>query len=134
MLVALSFRPDDFISSDSLSGTCKTNPVVVRRVVSSLKRAGLVDSQPGATGGVRLAKPTRRISLLEVYRALGSVELFRMHKPNPACPIGKRIPDALTEFLPGPSAPSSKAWGRRAWKTWRAKYGPRSSRRSSEFF
>jgi Rrf2 family protein len=100
VLVALSFRPKDFISSDSLSGTVHTNPVVVRRIVGALRRGGFVVSQPGVAGGVRLAKPARRISLLDVYRAVGRGELFRMHNPNRACPIGKRIPAALAEFLP----------------------------------
>lgn len=100
VLVALSFRPEDFISSDSLSGTVHTNPVVVRRIVASLRRAGFVVSHPGAAGGVRLAKPARQVSLLDVYRAVGQGELFRMHNPNRACPIGKRIPGALAEFLP----------------------------------
>jgi Rrf2 family protein len=100
LLVALSFRPEDFISSDSLSGTVCTNPVVVRRIVASLRRAGFVVSQPGAAGGVRLAKPARQVSLLDVYRAVGRGELFRMHNPNRTCPIGKRIPAALAEYLP----------------------------------
>jgi len=100
VLVALSFRPKEFISSDALSGTAHTNPVVVRRIVARLRRAGFVVSQPGAAGGVRLAKLVRRISLLDVYRAVDSGELFRMHNPNRACPIGKRIPAALGEFLP----------------------------------
>jgi Rrf2 family protein len=100
LLVALSFRPEDYISSDSLSGTVHTNPVVVRRIVASLRRAGFVVSQPGVAGGVRLAKPARQVSLFDVYRAVGRGELFRMHNPNRACPIGKRIPGALAEFLP----------------------------------
>jgi Rrf2 family protein len=100
LLVALSFRPEDFISSDSLSGTVHTNPVVVRRIVASLRRAGFVVSQAGVAGGVRIAKPSRQITLLDVYRAVGQTGLFRMHNPNRSCPIGKRIPDALGEFLP----------------------------------
>lgn len=100
VLVALSFRPKDFISSDSLSGTVHTNPVVVRRIVASLRRAGFVVSQAGVSGGVRLAKRARQISLLDVYRAVGRAELFRMHNPNRNCPIGRGIPDALGEFLP----------------------------------
>jgi Rrf2 family protein len=100
VLVALSFRPKEFISSDALSGTVHTNPVVVRRIVASLRRAGFVVSQTGVAGGVRLAKQARQISLLDVYRAVGRVELFRMHSPNRACPIGKGIPAALGEFLP----------------------------------
>jgi Rrf2 family protein len=100
LLVALSFRPEDFISSDSLSGTVRTNSVVVRRIVASLRRAGFVVSQTGVAGGVRLAKQARQISLLDVYRAVGTADLFRMHNPNPGCPIGKRIPGALAEVLP----------------------------------
>ena len=100
VLVALSFRPKQFISSDALSGTCHTNPVVVRRVVAALRRAGCVMSQAGVAGGARLARPAGRITLLEVYQALGGGDVFRMHHPNPACPIGKRIPDALAAFLP----------------------------------
>jgi Rrf2 family protein len=100
VLVALSFRPKQFVSSDALAGTVHTNPVVVRRVVASLRRAGCVASQPGVAGGVRLARSAGRISLLDVYRALGGGGLFRMHHPNPACPIGRRIPDALAAFLP----------------------------------
>jgi Rrf2 family protein len=100
LLVALSFRPEDFISSDSLSGTVRANPVVVRRIAASLRRAGFVVSQPGVAGGVRLAKAARGITLLDVYRAVGAGELFRMHNPNPGCPIGKRIPGALEEVLP----------------------------------
>jgi len=100
LLVALSFRPNDFMSSDLLSGTVCTNAVVVRRIIASLRRAGFVVSQPGVSGGVRLAKRASRISLLDVYRAVARGELFRMHNPNRMCPIGKRIPDALAAFLP----------------------------------
>ena len=100
LLVALSFRPNDFISSDALSGTVSTNPVVVRRIIASLRRAGFVVSQPGMSGGVRLAKRARQISLLDVYRAVAKGALFRMHNPNRLCPIGKRIPEALSAFLP----------------------------------
>jgi DNA-binding IscR family transcriptional regulator len=49
---------------------------------------------------VRLARAARQITLLDVYRAVGRGELFQMHNPNRGCPIGKRIPDALGEFLP----------------------------------
>lgn len=100
LLVALSFRPNDFISSDALSGTVCTNAVVVRRVIASLRRSGFVVSQSGVSGGVRLAKPASEISLLDVYRSVGPGELFRMHNPSRSCPIGQGIPDALAAFLP----------------------------------
>jgi DNA-binding IscR family transcriptional regulator len=99
VLVALSFRPKDYISSDSLSGTCHTNPVVVRRIVASLKRAGFVVSQPGVTGGVRLAKLARQISLLDVYRAVGRDELFRMHNLNKDLGTGERATSLALQRL-----------------------------------
>jgi Rrf2 family protein len=98
--VALSYKPDEYISSESLSGTAQTNPVVVRRVLARLQEAGLVRSQTGVAGGATLARSARRISLLDVYRAVDEGSIFCMHSPNPKCPIGSRIPTVLGAFLP----------------------------------
>jgi Rrf2 family protein len=100
LLVALSYRPHDFISSESLSGTIATNPVVVRRAIALLRAAGLVSSQTGAAGGARLARSAATITLLDVYRAVEPDSVFTMHTPNPKCPIGRGIPEVLGAFLP----------------------------------
>ena len=100
VLVALSYRPNDYLSSESLSGTVATNPVVVRRALALLGAAGLVTSQTGASGGARLMRSAERITLLDVYRAVEPGSVFCMHSPNPGCPIGRKIPEVLGSFLP----------------------------------
>ena len=71
---------------------------MIRKITGMLKKAGLVDVQPGIAG----AKPARdisKITLLDVYRAVNAVqedELFSVHdKPNPDCPVGRNIQDSV---------------------------------------
>ncbi len=85
------------ITSDKLADSVNTNPVVIRRILGQLRKAGLVISQPGAVGGSMLAKSPEEITLLDVYRAVEDGQLFHLHyrTPNQQCPIGGNIQDAL---------------------------------------
>jgi len=84
------------ITSELMAGSINTNPVVVRRLSSLLKKAGLITSQVGVPGST-LAKDPSEISLLDVYHAIeDKTELFAIHdKPNPNCDVGKRIQATL---------------------------------------
>ncbi len=89
-------------TSDFIAGSVNTNPVVIRRILGMLKQAHLVDMKRG-TGGAYLLKPIEQITLLDIYKAVGSVEegqLFQVHKdPNIKCPIGANIEEAITTTL-----------------------------------
>jgi Rrf2 family protein len=89
------------VTSAYIAGSVNTNPGVIRRLLSTLARAGLVTSRLGAGGGALLAKPARQIRLLDVYRAVESADLFALHRspPNPQCPVGKNIQPALSGML-----------------------------------
>ena len=89
------------MTSDYIAGSVNTNPVVVRRILALLARAGLVVTQEGAGGGVRLAKSAEDIDLRAVYAAVESDALFALHPqpPNPACPVGNTIQAALEPTL-----------------------------------
>ncbi|KXZ17084.1 transcriptional regulator [Bacillus nakamurai] len=89
---------DERASSDMIAGSVNTNPVVVRRTISQLKKAGILTSRAGVPGA-SLKKDPSEISLLEVYRAVQKKEeLFAVHdNPNPDCPVGKNIQQALDE-------------------------------------
>lgn len=63
-------------TSDEIAVMLATNSVVVRRTLGGLRDAGLVVSAKGHGGGWTLARPLHEISLLELYRALGSPALF----------------------------------------------------------
>ncbi|WII39114.1 Rrf2 family transcriptional regulator [Paenibacillus thiaminolyticus] len=98
ILSLLTLEPQAHHTSEWLAGSVNTNPVVIRRVTSQLKKAGLVAVRTG-TGGASLVQPASEITLLDVYRAVEAVEegeLFGMHEhPNPQCPVGANIEAVL---------------------------------------
>lgn len=62
-----SSRPTN---SESIAQKLGTNPVVVRRLIGSLREAGLVRTQLGAGGGASLTRCPHEISLLDIYSAI----------------------------------------------------------------
>jgi DNA-binding IscR family transcriptional regulator len=101
MTLAQALRKLDCLTSDFLGASVNTNPVVIRRIISRLRKAGLVDSQPGAGGGSMLARDPEHLTLQEVYEAVEAGDLFHLHysEPNPYCPIGANIQTALKGTL-----------------------------------
>jgi len=85
-------------TSDYLALSVNTNPVVVRRVIGMLKKAGLVDVKAGV-GGASLRRKPADITWLDVYNAMKvgeDVALFHMHEnPTQRCYIGKYIHEVL---------------------------------------
>jgi Rrf2 family protein len=86
------------VTSEYIAGSVNTNPVVIRRLLALLRRAGLVASQGGPGGGWRLVRPAARISLRDVYRSVETEPLFALHAsaPNPKCPVGRTIQAAVS--------------------------------------
>lgn len=94
VLSVLALHPDEPTTSDELAHSVNTNAVVIRRLLSDLAEAGLVESQRGPGGGTRLALVPHRISLAQIYRASsGEIAPFGEHPNTPAqcCPVGKGI-------------------------------------------
>jgi Rrf2 family protein len=89
------------LKSDEVAASVNTNPVVIRRILCALSKAGLVVSQTGASGGSRLALKPKEITLLEVYRAVDGGDVFALHRqpPNAKCPVGMNIEGALDRIL-----------------------------------
>ncbi len=85
-------------SSERIAESANTNPVVIRRLNGQLKKAGLLHIRNGAAG-TELAKPPEEITLRDVYSAVKTKEsshLFSTHqRPNPDCPVGGQILDAI---------------------------------------
>lgn len=102
VLTLLAVTPvGELLTSDRMAGSVNTNPVVIRRILGQLKKAGLVEVR-AAAGGTYLRRAAADITLLDVYRAVEVVEgdLFSVHeKPNPKCPVGRNIQAALDDTL-----------------------------------
>lgn len=80
------------LTSDFIAGSVNTNPVVVRRMIGVLKKAGLLSSHSGMAGYELLVEP-KDLTLLAIYQAIdGPEQLFAIHdEPNPACAVGQKI-------------------------------------------
>lgn len=91
------------LTSDQVAASINTNPVIIRRSLGDLRRAGLVDVRHGAGAGWSLARDPERITLLDVYEAVERDPLFAMHhtEPNLECPVGKGIRPALGQVYDG---------------------------------
>jgi len=89
------------VPSDFIAESAKTNPVVIRRVMALLKKAGLIDSQQGVHGGAVLLRKPEDITLLEIYKAVEDGNVFSLHPnvPNPQCVVGRNIQNILTDVF-----------------------------------
>jgi Rrf2 family protein len=98
VLTMLARSPEVPVTSQYMAGSVNTNPVVIRRLLASLRRAGLVSSCGGHGGGWMLAKGAAEISLADVYAAVADASLFPLHsrQPNQRCPVGRNIQRSLT--------------------------------------
>jgi Rrf2 family protein len=87
----------DLMTSGQVAASVNTNPVIIRRSLGDLHRAGLVDVRRGAGAGWSLAREPDKITLLDVYQAVEPEPLFAMHRtePNLECPVGRGIRPAL---------------------------------------
>lgn len=102
LIVIEAFHRDYKTTSEFIASSVNVNPVVIRRVLQQLKKAGIVEVQRG-TGGASLARAPEEITLLDVYQAVDSVnkgQLFHFHEnPNPACPVGRNIHNIMDARL-----------------------------------
>lgn len=88
----------DVLTSEQIAASVNTNPVIIRRSLGDLRRAGLVAVRHGAGAGWSLAREPEEISLLEVYDAVDAQPAFGLHRtePNLRCPVGRGIRPALS--------------------------------------
>ncbi len=98
ILGVLAYHQPERLTSEVIACSVTTNPVVIRRVLGDLRRAGLVVSQTGSGGGWQLRRGAEVITLLDAYEAVREGALLQIHKqqPNPACTFGFGVRQALS--------------------------------------
>ncbi|QEN08247.1 Rrf2 family transcriptional regulator [Oceanispirochaeta crateris] len=94
------FKNDYKVTSDFIASSVNTNPVVIRKLMSLLRNAGLIEITQG-TGGIELTRAPDQISLKDIYKAVEpQTELFKIHKDTaPGCPVGGNIEHLLTPYF-----------------------------------
>ena len=103
ILIALDYV-GGFITSQKLAVSLQTNPGFIRRILSQLAKAGFVETQKRKGGGSKLGLDPTKITIADIYVALGHNRLFKSFekKPFEKCPIScciKKSLDSLYEDL-----------------------------------
>lgn len=93
----LAYMQPRRLTSEYIAYSVITNPVVIRRVLGDLRRAGLVTSQTGNGGGWQLQRAPDSITLLHIYEAVRDGRLLQIHAqpPNLQCTVGAGVRQAL---------------------------------------
>lgn len=86
------------LSSKAIAASIEANQSMVRRMMSKLVKAGLLNSQPGKVE-VSLARALQDISLLDIYLAIEDHRnlLHIDDKTNPLCIVGGNIQETLDD-------------------------------------
>ncbi|MBI1751250.1 MAG: Rrf2 family transcriptional regulator [Acidobacteria bacterium] len=93
VLTLLAYCGPEALTSEFIAGSVNTNPVVIRRILSTLREAKLVASQAGPGGGWQLLRDPRKITLRDILAAVSGDPTFLLHSapPNIECPVGRDI-------------------------------------------
>lgn len=90
---------DGPVTSEVLAKAMDTNPVVLRRVMAGLRGQGYVQSEKGHGGGWTLACDLAKVTMRDVYAALGSPSLLAIgnRTETPGCAVEEAVNAALRE-------------------------------------
>lgn len=101
ILTILAKSPGQWISSDSISGSIRINPVIIRKELGVLKELGWVISKKGKQGGSMLDVSSCEISLADIYKAVKNSNVLgkKNNCDGSSCPIGKNINKELEKLF-----------------------------------
>lgn len=96
-LILISEAPPS-INSDQMAASVGTNASYIRKILSLLKKAGIVYGHRGI-GGYSLTAAPEHISLLQIYQAVmeePKIHLLDIHQnPSDQCIVGQHIRPVL---------------------------------------
>jgi Rrf2 family protein len=101
VMAGLAYGCDQHVTSSHLASSVNTSPSFVRRVLAKLSKAGLVETATGKAGACWLARDAKKISLLDIYKAVDAPEAIAIHsyKEQKGCPVSCQIKTALEHAL-----------------------------------
>jgi Rrf2 family protein len=85
------------VTSEALATANNTNPVVIRRIMAGLREQGYVRSEKGHGGGWTLACDLSKVTLFDIYTALGSPALLAIGNrvETPGCLVEQAVNASL---------------------------------------
>lgn len=99
ILAYLIIYKDADLSSKAIAASIESNASVVRNLMSDLRKAGLITTQPGSATTTLSVEPNK-ITIFDVFQAI-NMDHDLLHvdpKTNPQCIVGGNIQDALNVY------------------------------------
>lgn len=101
-LVFLANLPDQMANSETIAENVCTNPARIRKVMSSLRKNGIVKTKEGIGGGYLLCSTAGEITLSQIYMAV-SVGSIKPHwctgDPDQTCVISANTQIVMDEIF-----------------------------------
>jgi len=101
IMAALAFHRGREVPSAILAASVNANPSFIRKSLSKLSKAGLIVTKRGNGGASALARPLKRITLLDIYRASQAPPAFAIHAypVEKKCPVSCNFKDCMSSAL-----------------------------------
>ncbi|MEJ5083725.1 Rrf2 family transcriptional regulator [Ochrobactrum sp. MYb379] len=101
------------VTSEVLAKAMGTNPVVVRRVMSGLREQSYVRSEKGHGGGWEIACDLSKVTLHDIYNAIGKPSLLAMSNRTemPGCLVEQAVNASLNKAFSDAEALLLKRFG-----------------------
>lgn len=98
--IGLTLHEGEALCSDTIAKSVCTNPAFLRSVMSKLRQAGIIESKRGAGGGSVLARDPKKITLLDVYSAVGGEFELARHQvsKDSECCVASGLCDVFDEL------------------------------------
>ncbi len=97
-LVFLAYLPERMASSDMIADNVGTHSVRVRKIMSGLRRSGLVDTREGSGGGYRLTADLQAVTLADIYQILAKgsfIPSWCSGDPGRDCVVASNMNDVM---------------------------------------
>jgi Rrf2 family protein len=90
-------QTDQPMTSEALAEMMQTNPVVIRRILAGLREQGFVQSGKGHGGGWKLSCDLGKVSLRDIYEALGAPTILAIgnRSESPGCLVEQAVNAAM---------------------------------------
>lgn len=81
------------VQSEELARNVCTNPARIRKIMSKLKKKGLIEAHGSGSGGYRFIKDPESITLLDIFEATAGsiIKVTWRSGKNCECPISRKM-------------------------------------------
>jgi Rrf2 family protein len=101
-LTYLALQPDRMSTSDAISESAGVHPVRIRKVLSLLKKHGIIKSKEGIGGGFLFAIDLSEVNLWDIYKLTSEGALQpKCPESNEQCVVGANMHKVLFAIFLG---------------------------------